>query len=179
MIRLVKLNSGLLLKRKKKYTVKTKGFNRSVELIPAKNNKPIAILYYKSEKIPLGYFTRRKGSLGSSVYYNPTLHRRQIGKGGRGAVAKLLRDSSFKSGTSAKLKWFIATMPKSGHTGVFQRNPGMKRGDKGEISQKMGASIPEMVGNQKRVYGIVEPDIRKDLKEAVNRHVIRALKNEI
>ena len=43
----------------------------------------------------------------------------------------------------------------------------------------MGASIPEMIGNEKRVYGVVEPHIQDDLKEAVNRHVMRALKGEI
>ena len=55
----------------------------------------------------------------------------------------------------------------------------MKRGQKGEISEKMGASIPEMIGDEKRVYGIVEPYIQSDLKDAVNRHVLRALKGEI
>lgn len=43
----------------------------------------------------------------------------------------------------------------------------------------MGASIPEMIGDEKRVYGIVEPYIQSDLKDAVNRHVLRALKGEI
>lgn len=43
----------------------------------------------------------------------------------------------------------------------------------------MGPSVPEMLGNEKRVYGIVEPYIMSDLKQAVNRHVARALKGEI
>ncbi len=67
----------------------------------------------------------------------------------------------------------------SGHKGIFQRNEGKKRGDKKEISEKMGLSIPQMIGSERHVYGIVKPYIQSDLKEAVNRHVMRALKGEI
>lgn len=173
-----KAKQKLANQAKKKYTVKTKGFNSYMKLVAAKNSNPVATLYYKSEKMPLGSFAHRSGALGPGVYYNPTLHRQQVGKGGKGATAKLLKDSSFKSNNMAKLKWFVAKMS-SEHSGVFQRNPGKARGERGEISEKKGLSIPQMIGNEKHVYGIIRPEIQKDLKAAVSRQVGRALRNEI
>ncbi len=171
--------SRLAKEAQKTYAVKAVGFNRVMNIRRATNGNPVAVIHAKGKKIPLGKFSFRDGTLGEGVYYNPTMHRVQKGKGGVGAAAKVLKSRSrFKTTTKAKLKWFIARM-ESGHKGVFQRNAGMKRGQKGEISEKMGASIPEMIGDEKRVYGIVEPYIQSDLKDAVNRHVLRALKGEI
>ena len=173
-----KARSRLAKEAQKTYTVKAAGFNRVMGIKLATNSKPVAVVYARDKKIPMGKFSFRRGTLGPGRYYNPTLQRYQIGKGGTSASGKLLKSSGFKSSKTAKLKWFVAKM-RSGHTGVFQRNEGMKRGQKGEISEIMGASIPEMLGNEKRVYGIVKPYIQSDLKTAVNRHVLRALKGEI
>ena len=162
----------------KTYTVKAVGFNRVMNIRRATNGNPVAVIHAKGKKIPMGKFSFRDGTLGEDAYYNPTTHRAQKGKGGESASGKLLKSSKYKATKEAKLKWFIAKMG-SGHKGVFQRNAGMKRGQKGEISEKMGASIPEMLGDEKRVYGIVEPYIQSDLKAAVNRHVSRAIRGEI
>ncbi len=186
-----KARSRLAKEAQKTYAVKVGGFNRAMVIKLATNGNPVAIIRSTGKKIPLFKFAHRRNTLGSEKYYNPTLHRMQVGKGGRGASAKQLKSSSFKSDNGANLKWFIAQMP-SGHTGIFQRNGGVSRG-KGnknyailkklgvgaEISEKMGPSAPEMLGNEERVYGIVEPYIMSDLEQAVNRHVLRAIRNEI
>lgn len=162
----------------KTYAVKTRGFNNAMKIRLAKNGDPTAIIYSTGKKIPLGKFSYRRGSLGQGKYYNPTLKQMQIGKGGKGASAKQLKSSSFKSDNGSKLKWFVASMG-SGHTGIFRRQEGKARGAKGEIKEIMGPSMPEMIGNEKRVYGIVKPFIQSDLEKAVNRHVMRALKGQI
>lgn len=173
-----KARSRLAKEAQKTYAVKTAGFNRVMGIKFATNSKPEAVVYAKGKKIPLGKFSVRGGTLGPGRYYNPTLHMYQTGKGGTGASGKILKSSGYKHSKTARLKWFVSNMG-SGHKGVFQRNAGMRRGQKGEISEKMGLSIPQMIGNEKRVYGIVKPYIQKDLKEAVNRHVLRALKGGI
>lgn len=173
-----KARSRLAKEAKKTYTVKVAGFNRVMNIKLATNSRPMAIISSKGKKIPMGKFAYRLGTLGPGRYFNPTLHHYQTGKGGTGASGKLLKNSSLKASQAARLKWFVAKMG-SGHTGVFHRNAGMKRGQKGEVSEIMGASIPEMLGNEKRVYGIVKPYIQSDLKAAVNRHVSRALRGEI
>lgn len=186
-----KARSRLAKEAQKTYAVKVGGFNRAMKIKLATNGNPVAIIRSTGKKIPLGKFAYRRGTLGPEKYFNPTLHRTQVGKGGRGASAKQLKSSSFKSDNGAKLKWFVAQMS-SGHTGIFKRNAGVSRG-KGnknyailkkmgvgsEISEIMGPSVPEMLGNEKRVYGIVEPYIMSDLKQAVNRHVARAIKGDI
>lgn len=175
-----KARSRLAKEAQKEYEVKGVGINKAVHIQFATTSSQTAVLRYTGKKIPLYQFKRRSGTLGSERYYNPTLHRIQTGKGGRGASGKLLKNSSFQSDNGAKLKWFIANMGK--HTGIFQRT-GVPRnqGSRGnpEVKEKMGKSIPEMIGDAKRVYGVVEPHIKSDLKEAVNHHVLRAFRGEI
>lgn len=174
-----KARSRLAAEAKKTYAVKISGFNQDMKIKFATNSNPTATIRSKGRKIPLYKFVYRKGRLGTEEYYNPVTRRMQVGKGGTGASGKQLKESNFKSDNHAKLKWFIAKMS-SGHTGVFQRTEGVKRGQGGkgspEIKQIMGPSIPEMIGNEKRVYGIVEPHIQSDLEAAVTRHIMRALK---
>ncbi len=173
-----KARSRLAKEAKKTYVVKVSGFNRVMDIKFATTSKPMAIIYTKGKKIPLSKFSFREGELGPERYYNPTLHRYQIGKGGISASGKVLKGTRYKPAQDSERKWFVAKM-RSGHVGVFQRNKGKKRGEKDEVSEKMGASIPEMIGNEKRVYGIVKPFIKSDLKDAVSRHILRALKGEI
>lgn len=169
--------SRLAKEAQKAYTVKASGFNRVMTIKRATDSNAVAVIYAKGQKIPMAKFSFRRGTLGPGRYFNPTLKRPQTGKGGVGASGRLLKSSGFERSRTAKLKWFVATM-ESGHTGVFQRNEGTKRGDKYEISEKMGKSIPEMIGDEKRVYGVVAPYIRSDLEEAVSRHVARVLRGE-
>ncbi len=173
-----KARSRLAKEAKKAYVVKVAGFNSVMDIKYATASKPTAIIHTKGKKIPLAKFSFRAGTLGEGMYYNITLNRPQIGKGGKGAVGKVLKGARYKSSSEEKLKWFVAEM-KNGHTGIFQRHASKMRGQKGEISEKMGASIPEMIGDEKRVYGIVKPHIQSDLKAAVSRHVSRALRGEI
>ena len=177
-----KARSRLAKEAKKKYLVKVSGINHDAKITFATNSNHVATIRYQGRKIPLYKFSHRAGSLGTEKYYNPTLHTWQVGKGGIGAVGKRLKGTRWESGEHGKLKWFIVKMS-SGHTGIFQRNEGVKRGEgskkKPEIKQIMGASIPEMIGDEKRVYGIVEPHIQSDLEKAVERHIMRALKGQM
>lgn len=177
-----KARSRLAKEAQKTYAVKTAGFNRVMNIKFATNSNPTAVIHTKGKKLPLAKFSIRGGTLGQGRYYNPTLHRYQIGKGGISASGKVLKSSGYERSESAKLKWFVANMG-SGHKGIFVRNDGVKRHegsrDNPEISEKMGLSIPQMIGSERHVYGIVKPYIQSDLKEAVNRHVMRALKGEI
>lgn len=177
-----KARSRLAKEAQKKYAIKGVALNKYMHIKFGSNSNPAATIYVKSKTIPLYKFKRRSGTLGSGRYFNPTLKRYQIGKGGRGAQGQQLKDSSLRAfeldDGGGKRKAFIASMG-SGHTGIFQRRAGKKRGDKKEVKELMGSSIPVMIGSEKRVYGVVEPHIKSDLKEAVNRHVSRAIRGEI
>ncbi len=169
-----KARSRLAKEAKKTYAVKAAGFHKAMEIKFATNSRQEATIRSRGKKVPLGKYSMRDGTLGPEVYYNPTLHREQVGKGGMGASGKILKSSGFKGSQTAELKWFVAKM-KSGHKGIFQRTSTGSR----KIKEKMGLSIPQMLGSEKHVYGIVEPHIKSDLKEALDRHVLRALRGEI
>lgn len=84
--------------------------------------------------------------------------------------AKVLKAGSMKSLEMGKLKAFI-TKFSSGHLAVAQRR-GTKRLPIKTLSSN---SIPTMLGNEKRVYGIVEPNIKKNLKDNVQKQVRKVL----
>lgn len=176
-----KARSRLAQEAQKTYAVKGVALNKMMRISFAKNSDPTAIIHVKGATIPIYKFKYRSGTLGKETYYNPTTYRRQKGKGGRAAMVQQLKNSSLKAeelSDGGKLrKAFVATMG-SGHTGVFQRRAGKKRGEKREIRELMGSSVPVMIGNEKRVYGVVEPHIQTDLREAVERHVQRAIRGD-
>ena len=155
---------------KKKYVVQVS----AMTIKNATKSNLEAILGSKGNKIPLGKFSSRAGTLGSERYYNPTLHVYQTGKGGTGATGKMLKGSHFKQGGNSKLKWFIAKMG-SGHKGIFQRNAGKTRGQRGEVSEIMGKAAPEVYGDEFRVYGIVRPNIESNLQKNINKQVEKIL----
>lgn len=87
--------------------------------------------------------------------------------------AKVLRESSMKDLEKGDIKAFIVRF-KSGHVSVAQRVPGerMKSNPKKERLRKLlSPSIPQMLGNEKKVYDTVQPHIYNDLQENINRHI--------
>lgn len=82
------------------------------------------------------------------------------GIGGRGARIKIQKNSSFTEVGTPKL--FIATM-KSGHTGIFQRRPGKKRGERKEIREMLAPSAPKLAYNEKN--GAYNEDFQNEMNE--------------
>ena len=165
----------LAVAAQKNYAIKNAGFNKAMQIKMATISNPTAIIQNTGKKIGLYRFSYRKNSPGSEKYFNPTLKRTQIGKGGIGAAGKQLKSGSFSSNRGTKLKWFVAKMG-SGHKGIFKRNSSsIKRGSSGEISEIMGPSIAEMIGSERRVYGVVRPNIQKNLKKNIEKQVKKVL----
>ena len=84
--------------------------------------------------------------------------------------AKVLKAGGMKSLEKGDLKAFI-TKFSSKHLAVVQRR-GKKRFP---IKTLSANSIPIMLGNKQRVYGIVEPNIKKNLKVNVEKQVKKVL----
>lgn len=84
--------------------------------------------------------------------------------------AKVLKAGGMKSLQKGSLKAFVTRFP-SGHVAVVQR-----RGEsRFPIKAFSSNSIPKMIGNEKRVYGIVKPNIQKNLKNNVEKQVRKVL----
>lgn len=84
--------------------------------------------------------------------------------------AKVLKSGGMKSLQKGKLKAFVVKF-KSGHVAVAQR----REKESKTIKTLYSNSIPKMLGNEKRVYGIVKPNIRKNLKENVDKQIRKVL----
>lgn len=55
---------------------------------------------------------------------------------------------------------FIATMS-NGHTGMFHRTGGMTYTGKDELQERMGSSVPQMLGNEEVQQALVEKAMKK------------------
>lgn len=83
---------------------------------------------------------------------------------------KGLRSSNLKKLQKGDLKAFVVKFA-NGHQSVAQRR-GKKR-----LPLKIfySPSIPKMLGNEKRVYGVVEPEIIQNLKDNLEKHIYNSL----
>ena len=84
--------------------------------------------------------------------------------------AKVLLASGLK-GLQAGTKAFLAKFS-NGHVSVAQRRGAARL----PIKKLLSNSIPKMVGNQQKVYGIVEPDIYDNLLANVQAEIAKVLK---
>lgn len=84
--------------------------------------------------------------------------------------AKVLSASGMKNLQKGGIKAFVVKF-KSGHASVAQRQGGARL----PIKTLYSNSIPKMIGNEKRVYGIVKPNIESNLQENINKQVRKIL----
>jgi len=104
--------------------------------------------------------------------------------GGASARGKLYKDGALKDlSLNDKLKAFVVKYH-SGHTAVVRRAPpgrytkGISErrrtgGDTTKLKEFYSPSIPRMIGNELKVYGIVKPKIQESLKKHINRETSR------
>lgn len=84
--------------------------------------------------------------------------------------AKVLKAGSMKGLQKGDIKAFVAKFA-SGHASVAQRRGSARL----PLKVLYSNSIPKMLGNEKRVYGVVRPNISKNLQENVDKQVRKIL----
>lgn len=84
--------------------------------------------------------------------------------------AKVLKAGSMKGLRKGNIKAFVAKFS-SGHASVAQRRGSARL----PLKVLFSNSIPKMLGNEKRVYGIVRPTIEQNLQENVDKQVRKIL----
>lgn len=148
-----------------RYTVKAGSFNKAMKIKNASITKPEAIITATGQVQELMDFKASPKKVANGA------ERPNLTKG------KVLKSSSMKPLQMGNLKAFV-TQFRNGHTSVVQRVPGKRMESnpkKNFIKKLLSPSIPTMIGNEKEVYGIVEPDIAEDLKENINKHINKLL----
>lgn len=135
----------------KKYTVNTsKGFNKSMLIRKANYSNLEAVIESKGKPIEL-------------IKY-------RYSKGKKMTKARVLQRGGLKSLEKNGIKAFVIKFA-NGHASIAQRI------GKSRLPIKIlySNSIPIMLGNEKRVYGIVEPKINEYLQKQIDRHIEKVL----
>ena len=84
--------------------------------------------------------------------------------------AKVLKASGMKALQKGDIKAFVVRF-KSGHVDVAQRQGPPRL----PIKTLYSNSIPKMLGNEKRVFKVVKPNINKNLQENIDKQVRKIL----
>jgi len=84
--------------------------------------------------------------------------------------AKGLKNNSLKALQKGDLKAFVTRFA-SGHVAVVQRRGKARL----PLKKLLSPSIPKMLGNEEKVYGIVEPDLLKNLQKNLNKYIAKTL----
>ncbi len=158
----------LVSEAQKTYTIKDGGFNRAMKLKAASTGNLEATIKARGAPIPLKDF--------------------RVSKAGGKVRAQVLKSGSLKPLEKGGIKAFINNVAKKGQT----RSKDTKKGRAGTavkhnavaqrltekrlgIEEKFSNSIPVMLGNEKRVYGVVEPHIQENLKRNIEMQVRKVL----
>lgn len=143
--------TDLRRKAQETYTVKAGKFNKDMTIQNATTGNLTAIIKSTGTPMPI-------------TSYRTSMTKRAGGK------AQILTAGSLKPLQKGNIKAFKATM-KSGHSGMFQR----KGKERLPIKELYSNSVPVMIGNEKRVYGVVEPKIKQNLEKNIEGQIRRVL----
>lgn len=161
----------------KKYTVKRGTFNKAMKIENATIRYFQATIHTEGKPLPLYGFRVRKNN-GSKAAKAKVLH--------SGQLKELILRNGEDNGKD--LKAFVVKTKK--HIGIFERlnsnerikqqkffkkkNKGRKT-RKNAIKQLYGPSIPQMTGDEKKVYSVVEPAIKDELRKNLEKHISAVL----
>lgn len=157
----------------KKYAFKINTFNKAMEIENATTKYFQATIHTEGNPMPLYGFRTRKNNDTTAA---------KVKVLSSSSLRELVLRNGEKNGKD--LKAFITKAGK--HTGIFQRMNDeekakqqvyFKKQKKGRIVRKnaikqlYGPSIPQMVGNEKKVYSVVQPIIADELRKNLERHI--------
>ncbi|MBO1870079.1 hypothetical protein J4O15_03785 [Lachnoanaerobaculum sp. Marseille-Q4761] len=160
--------TALADKARETYAVKSSRFKKAIKQKNATASNLVATLKITGKATALSDFKYRRHS------------------GGASARGKLYKDGSLKDlSLNDKLKAFVVKYH-SGHTAVVRRDPPGRYtkgisdrrrtgGDTTKLKEFYSPSIPRMIGNEAKVYGIVKPKIQESLKKHISRETNRIL----
>lgn len=135
---------------RKTYTVRLAGFNGAMKIKNARYSNLEAIIKTEGETIQLVKYHKSAGK--------------------KATKAEVLSGGGLKALEKKGIKAFVTKFA-NGHASIAQR-----RGkERLPIKILFSNSIPMMIGNEKRVYGIVEPEINDYLRKKLDYHISKVL----
>lgn len=154
-------------KARETYTAKTGGFNSQMRILPASTGNLVSIIQTRGEHLEFKYF---------SVF------------GGRGGAPFSVMINKKHGGRKRLERAFVNNIARSGQ----KRQKDTKKGGAGssvtavraarragasrlKIHKLFSVSVPQMIGNERDVYGVVEPTIQDNLRRNVETHIAKIL----
>ena len=137
------------------YAVKRPRFKKAIRILNAKRVRPTAMLVVTGRPLLLSDFKYQRNKPG---YW------------GEGAKAKVLKSSPMRELGEPGRKAFVTTF-QSGMTAIAQRLGSRRL----PLHILYGPSVPQMIGSQNRVYGVIEEQIQEHLHVEIEKQVDRIL----
>ncbi len=152
----------------KKYTIKNAGFNRAMRLKAASVSNMEAVITASGAPIPLKNFRVSKagGRVRAQVLKSGGLKELEVG-GRKAFVNNIARKGQTRKRDTAK--GGKGTQVK--HMSVAQRLTEKRL----PIKELYSNSIPIMIGNEDRVYGVVKPHIQDNLQRNIEYQIRKVL----
>lgn len=152
----------------KKYTIKNAGFNRAMRLKVASVSNMEAVITASGAPIPLKNFRVSKagGRVRAQVLKSGGLKELEVG-GRKAFVNNIARKGQTRKRDTAK--GGKGTQVK--HMSVAQRLTEKRL----HIKELYSNSIPIMIGNEDRVYGVVKPNIQDNLQRNIEYQIRKVL----
>lgn len=162
-----KAREQLAKKAQEKYEIKKSKFNKSMKIKNATVSNNTAIISATGEVLELLDYKA------SPSKYSKTQRRNAV-KG------KVYKNGSLKLLQKGDLKAFIVRF-RNGHISVVQRVEKGKEPSKSKLGNRyikkiLSPSIPKILGNETKVFGLVQPQIHSELKNNLSKHVEKMLR---
>lgn len=163
--------TALATEAQKTYTVKSGGFRKAMKLKAASSGRLEAVIKAKGAPLPLKDFRYSKAGGKVRVQVLKSGGLKPLEKGGiKAFINNIAKRGQTRSRDTKKGKAGSSVK----HNAIAQRLTKKRLG----IEEKFSNSIPVMIGSEKRVYGIVRPDIQKNLQENVEKQVRKVLEKK-
>lgn len=150
--------SMLAEQAKEIYVIQKSRFNKAMEFEPAKNSNLSATITAKGKPLELIDFKTNPKVPSTGA------NRPEVTKG------KVLTASGLKRLEVGNIKAFVAKFS-SGHVSIVQRRTAARL----PIKKLLSPSIPKMIGNEKEVYGKVQPEIAQLLDENIRKYIAKTI----
>lgn len=146
-------------KAKETYAVKTPKFKQAIAQKNATNRNPTATLTVSGSPNELIDF-KYKSSSGDAVR------------------AKVLKSSSYKELDKSGIKAFVVGLSNKKNTKIHVTIAQRKGDARLPIKTLYSNSIPKMIGNEAKVYGIIRPEIEANLQKNIQKQVAKLMKGQ-
>lgn len=153
---------------RKTYVVKYSGFNSDMRLIPATPSSLEALIRTRGEHLEFKYFRVSGGRGGAPL--SVLINRKH---GGKKTLSRAFVNNIAARGQKRKKD---SAKGKAGSSVQAIRAARRQGRTRLKINKLFSVSVPQMIGNEADVYGVVEPNIQSNLARNVEMHIAKILR---